>query len=754
MAITFTGVRATPNLTVPSTQNTAPVLDFRCLYTYDLRRKAKRWQDGVLRFHTFNKRVMVYDVPRNYIGDTHWRGDSTVQDGDELQLDKGVLIQVGEATGSTDQDLTELLEKRRKAPEVAVDGPVSPQARPVASNAVRPAAAQPSQLRPKSLNALLGTPQGRTGRASLPVKSPYEVRTLNESTSFPDNRPAKRQRVEPQPEQRGRSNTSPKVRAPIPSKTPNEGESPKTATNPMPEKSVEISPLTSCVGKSNPPPPQFDHVSRSTSSRGEQRNQQKTSKRTNATSPKKQPDRLQEANVTEATKMGRIDSGTELRSKAKEALPSRRDKGPQKSLETNPDSPAIRDASKLTKVAKEPIEIVPSGNTPSTHEPSKERMKLQMATRKPRRKLMSMDLLPQNPSAASRSPNVDNIVRQGRRGSSLSTKAVRQPKNPLSEAHREEQDRLKARLDKLYAKDSHAIRDHVILIEDDPGSPDLFVSQFEDDALPTSHHKTKEKASNTLKTTSESQVTGDFFNQTRPPSTDPPELSIPKAISTVHDTALALAEMDEILLSHQQPASKSRSSTPKQAPCDSPTHRIPPTPRTPRDRIPRIFDSSLPPLKDTTPQPPALQIQATQPDAVTHAKSPSISPSKDSPPLSPGVQIQARPPPPPSKALLPDQPISKLDPDPHVPPIQRPFKPPRPRSPLRKAISDTTAMRPPPPLQAQQDSKAVAANQTSSLWSKEAWDLFGCGRDGVECTYDEFKRKEGLMWKFERCVKG
>ena len=31
------------------------------------------------------------------------------------------------------------------------------------------------------------------------------------------------------------------------------------------------------------------------------------------------------------------------------------------------------------------------------------------------------------------------------------------------------------------------------------------------------------------------------------------------------------------------------------------------------------------------------------------------------------------------------------------------------------------------------------------FWNKEAWDLFGCGRDGVECTYEEFKRKEGLM---------
>lgn len=78
-------------LIIPTTQNTAPVLSFNCLYTHDLRRKAKRWQDGFLRFHTFNKRVMVYDVPRNFIGDTHWRESQEIQDGDELQLEKGVL---------------------------------------------------------------------------------------------------------------------------------------------------------------------------------------------------------------------------------------------------------------------------------------------------------------------------------------------------------------------------------------------------------------------------------------------------------------------------------------------------------------------------------------------------------------------------------------------------------------------------------------------------------------------------------------
>jgi hypothetical protein len=34
--------------------------------------------------------VMVYDDQGNFIGDHHWRSPDDVQDGDEMELDKGV----------------------------------------------------------------------------------------------------------------------------------------------------------------------------------------------------------------------------------------------------------------------------------------------------------------------------------------------------------------------------------------------------------------------------------------------------------------------------------------------------------------------------------------------------------------------------------------------------------------------------------------------------------------------------------------
>ncbi|KAL1623191.1 hypothetical protein SLS54_004678 [Diplodia seriata] len=107
-------VRGTIRSTAQSSTaaNTAPVHEFRCLYTHDLRRKQKRWQDGFLKFHTFNKRVMVYDQPRNYIGDTHWKGGDPLNDGDELTLENGVIVQVAEPVATTQTDLTELLQKK------------------------------------------------------------------------------------------------------------------------------------------------------------------------------------------------------------------------------------------------------------------------------------------------------------------------------------------------------------------------------------------------------------------------------------------------------------------------------------------------------------------------------------------------------------------------------------------------------------------------------------------------------------------
>jgi hypothetical protein len=43
----------------PSQQST--VIEFTCLWTVNKTQKQKKWQDGTLRFHQFNRRAMLYD---------------------------------------------------------------------------------------------------------------------------------------------------------------------------------------------------------------------------------------------------------------------------------------------------------------------------------------------------------------------------------------------------------------------------------------------------------------------------------------------------------------------------------------------------------------------------------------------------------------------------------------------------------------------------------------------------------------------
>ncbi|GKZ30547.1 hypothetical protein AbraIFM66950_009558 [Aspergillus brasiliensis] len=193
--------RSTPSMSVPATQNTAPVIRFRCLYTYDMRRKAKRWQDGFLRYHTFNKRVMVYDVAGNFVGDHHWRQDDGIQDGDELELDNGALIEVCEPVERTETDLSGLYSNKRKGQGSPSQRPAgTPTPTTTAHTSATPARPSlPSQPKPtRSLNDLLGIKKTPTQRAGSPQTGSRPSYTLpgdakeNEQVDYP----AKRKKTE------------------------------------------------------------------------------------------------------------------------------------------------------------------------------------------------------------------------------------------------------------------------------------------------------------------------------------------------------------------------------------------------------------------------------------------------------------------------------------------------------------------------------------------------------------------------------
>ncbi|KAH7158271.1 hypothetical protein B0J13DRAFT_435448, partial [Dactylonectria estremocensis] len=170
---------------VPSS---AIVLDFICLFTHDLKRKQKRWQDGVLKYHTFNKRIMVSDDRGHFIGDAHWQAEADIEPGDEFQLDRGAaIVQVSDCTGQREQDLTELLDKRARDVEKRRANAIS--RTPRSSNAVASSPAQDQsshfQLRHRPLASLVGA-SPRIGRAVIPPHSPYEVRQIAQRGAQPE----------------------------------------------------------------------------------------------------------------------------------------------------------------------------------------------------------------------------------------------------------------------------------------------------------------------------------------------------------------------------------------------------------------------------------------------------------------------------------------------------------------------------------------------------------------------------------------
>ncbi|KAM0288923.1 hypothetical protein ACHAO9_006704 [Fusarium lateritium] len=258
-------------MTSNSGPTTATVVDFICLFTHDLKRKQKRWQDGVLKYHTFNKRVMVYDDRSHFIGDAHWQGGGDLEPGDEFELDRGsAIVQVSDCTGQREQDLTELLDKRAKEVEKrrTSAGTRTPGSTAAVTQTPRNDQNAHFQLRHRPLNDLVGG-SSRIGRAVVSPHSPYEVRKMTESTGQQQDSPSE----EARPSKRRRQENSP------PSKmgharalfgttltlTPFSSSMPVARSQSLQEKSTTESKAPS-TGTNDNPPNALQHVDRSSRS--------------------------------------------------------------------------------------------------------------------------------------------------------------------------------------------------------------------------------------------------------------------------------------------------------------------------------------------------------------------------------------------------------------------------------------------------------------------------------------------------------
>lgn len=147
---------------------------------------------------------MVYDDRANYVGDTHYH-TTTLEEGEELELERGVLVEVGELTGKQDQDLGEILQSVQGAAKSARQASIAPKRGagrgatpvPAAGRYTTPAPAERQMSMMSSgpvrpLSALLGTPSGHHGRALMPTTSPFEDRQNRLASETPE--PASKRR--------------------------------------------------------------------------------------------------------------------------------------------------------------------------------------------------------------------------------------------------------------------------------------------------------------------------------------------------------------------------------------------------------------------------------------------------------------------------------------------------------------------------------------------------------------------------------
>ena len=566
-----TVTRPASSLTVPSTQNTAPVLDFRCLYTHDLRRKAKRWQDGIARFHTFNKRVMVYDEARNFIGDTHWREPEPVQDGDELQLDKGILIQIGEATGQTLQDISGLFEKRKTAPVASeYESPARTRQPPApVPIAARTAQAAPSQLMPRTLNSVLGTPKGQFGRATLPTKSPFELRHAEGVENEAEARASKRQRVS-YPDERNALSSSALGSKPPSKRIQSQAESSHQATD-----CSEI------------------NQSREQAVEGKRKSANKPLIRKTIPQPQNEYNKCAEepqANIPSRER--RLGHAME-----KASAPNVRSRG--------------RDID-----PGEVINVDSSGRSELQEDPVNQASRLRIVTTKPRKKLMYKDLLPREKQKTN-----DSSRNTGSKTTKAPIPKPRAPEtDPLSQFHHQEKDRLRARLQKHNHRQSPIqISDDTEIDENNPST----LSENESVYISTGvGEKSKAAVSPALETNDlsfyspysdlEGEMDNDImpFNEDREPSMSPRS---------------KLAQMDAILLRPAKPPPQTIAPTTSTIDPKHNTH-APQKPSSPRP-------ATTPLAPDPQPQPaPPLR---TSPTRLQRSHSTGIPPTAAQPPKRP-----------------------------------------------------------------------------------------------------------------------
>lgn len=106
-------------------RSVARVDRFKCLWTANKHQVRKRWHDGILHFHTFNLRIMLYDEANVLIDDLFILKQHIVS-GDEIEFN-GHLVIVEDALDAIYSDISSLYVRNQKRREKGAEKPLKTQ---------------------------------------------------------------------------------------------------------------------------------------------------------------------------------------------------------------------------------------------------------------------------------------------------------------------------------------------------------------------------------------------------------------------------------------------------------------------------------------------------------------------------------------------------------------------------------------------------------------------------------------------------
>ncbi|BFZ63885.1 hypothetical protein YB2330_005022 [Saitoella coloradoensis] len=99
---------------IPRPRMMANVHEFAVMYTPDKHKKQKVWHDGILRFHAFNFRAMLYDETRTLTDSVFLPNHPVPSVGDEVRFDRHTVT-VERVIEITQTDITPILVRKRTA---------------------------------------------------------------------------------------------------------------------------------------------------------------------------------------------------------------------------------------------------------------------------------------------------------------------------------------------------------------------------------------------------------------------------------------------------------------------------------------------------------------------------------------------------------------------------------------------------------------------------------------------------------------